>query len=130
MKVAFLLTGSAEEAEDVVHEAFVRCVPLLPGVDHAPSYLRTAVVNECRTRHKRGNRRSAVTLRADEQLPHDLIETRDALSVLSDRKRIVIVLRYFVDLPDDQIAALLSCRKSTVRSLAHRALKELREELA
>ena len=130
VKVAFLLTGSRAEAQDAVHEAFLRCAPKLATVDHAPSYLRAAVVNECRARYRRSKRRRPPDIRADEHLPHDLIETRDALAVLSERKRAVIVLRYFVDLPDDQIAAELGCRPATVRSLAHRALKELRKELS
>ena len=47
-RIAFLLTGSAAEAEDVVHDVFARCVDRLEHVDHAGSYLRAAVVNECR----------------------------------------------------------------------------------
>ena len=58
------------------------------------------------------------------------IETRDALKALTYRKRAVLVLRYYADLSDVEIAAVLSCRPATVRSLAHRALGELRGQLS
>ncbi len=133
VRVAFLLTGSITEAEDAVQEAFLRCVPRLASLDHPPSYLRKAVVNECRTRFRKRERdRVRDRTQLDPipaALPHDLIETRDALALLSYRKRAVVVLRYFVDLPDEQIADILGCRPSTVRSLARRALIDLKEVL-
>lgn len=62
-------------------------------------------------------------------LPTHLVELRDALGRLTDRQRVVIVLRYFLDLPDDEIARTIEARPSTVRSIARRALSTLREEL-
>lgn len=130
VRVAFLLTGSAAEAEDVVHDSFVRCASRFGSIEHPRSYLRTVVVNECRSRFKRREReRRIVETPGQVDLPHDLVETKDALAALSGRKRTVIVLRYFVDLPDQEIAEILGCRPSTVRSLAHRALRELKENL-
>ena len=66
---------------------------------------------------------------ADSELPEQLIDLRRALDRLTDRQRLVMVLRYFADLPDDEIAETLGVRPSTVRSLAHRAIAALREEL-
>jgi RNA polymerase sigma factor (sigma-70 family) len=51
---------------------------------------------------------------------------RRALALLPARQRAVLVLRYFEDLPDPAIAALLGCRPGTVRSLASRGLAALR----
>ena len=130
-RVAFLLTGSDAVAEDVVQDVFVRCGPRLASVDRPLGYLRTAVVNECRSRFRRDERERASLERvAPVELPHTVIETLDALDRLDGRKRAAIVLRYFVDIPDDDIAAILDCRPSTVRSLVRRALIDLREELA
>lgn len=133
LKVAYLLTDSAAQAEDAVHEVFVRCAHRLDEIEHPPSYLRTAVVNECRTQHRRAVRREqAATLlpgAASADMPHDVLETRRALAVLNERQRTAVVLRYFVDIPDDEIAAVLECAPATVRSLLHRALKLLEEEL-
>jgi RNA polymerase sigma factor (sigma-70 family) len=62
--------------------------------------------------------------------PTELVELRAALDCLRERERAVIVLRYFVDIPDAEIAQLLGCREATVRSTVHRALKTLRKELS
>ena len=62
-------------------------------------------------------------------IPEQLIELRIALACLSDRQRTVVVLRYFADMPDAEIAETLGARPATVRSLAHRAMAVLRKEL-
>ena len=66
---------------------------------------------------------------ADSELPEQLIDLRSALDRLTDRQRLVVVLRYFADLPDAEIAEALGLRPGSVRSLAHRAIAALREEL-
>ena len=53
----------------------------------------------------------------------------DILQVLPDRQRSAIVLRFYEDLPEADIAAALGCRPNTVRTLIHRGLKALRQEL-
>ncbi len=129
-RVAFLITGSDAAAEDAVHEVFLRCATELQNIDHPVSYLRRAVVNECRTQYGRDRRRQSLAeVRRPEELPHDVIETLDALQTLTARKRAAIVLRYFVDIPQEEIADILGCRPSTVRSLIRRALIDLREVL-
>ena len=129
-RVAFLLTGSNAAAEDAVHEVFLRCADRLDDLDHPLSYLRAAVVNECRKQHRRRQReQSAEPPPEAEQLPYETIETLEALSDLSARKRTAVVLRYFVDIPDTEIAEILRCRPSTVRSLIRRALIDLRADL-
>lgn len=128
------MTGSAAAAEDAVHEVFLRCIGRLESVDHPRSYLRAAVVNECRSQFRRGQRaerhRSEVVPSSEHELPHEVLETRDALAVLTPRQRAAVVLRYFVDIPDEEIAEVLGCRPATVRSLIHRALAQLREVLS
>jgi RNA polymerase sigma factor (sigma-70 family) len=56
-----------------------------------------------------------------------LVELRDALIALPIRQRTAIVLRYLCDLPEEEIAATLNCRRPTVRTLIHRGLANLRE---
>ena len=51
----------------------------------------------------------------------------DALATLSERQRVAIVLRYYEDLSEAEIAAALGCRPGTVKSLLHRGLAQLRE---
>lgn len=129
VRVAFLMTGSSADAEDAVHEVFVRCVDRIGGVDHPASYLRAAVVNECRSAHRRRQRDQPAEPGVGDGLPHEALETRDALAALTQRQRAAVVLRYFVDVPDEEIAQILGCRPSTVRSLIRRAVRQLREAL-
>jgi RNA polymerase sigma factor (sigma-70 family) len=56
-------------------------------------------------------------------------ELADVLVTLPHRQRAAIVLRYYHDLPDREIARVLGCRVGTVASLVHRALERLREVL-
>lgn len=105
VRVAFLITGSNEIAEDVVQDVFLRCRSRLPELEHPLSYLRAAVVNACRSHHRR--RQIAQRLPVDRVelgLPVELIEFRGALLSLPTRQRSAIVLRYVCDLPDDEIA--------------------------
>jgi len=56
-------------------------------------------------------------------------ELGDALAALPTRQRAAVVLRYYADLPDADIARTLRCRPGTVRSLIHRALADLRKTI-
>jgi RNA polymerase sigma factor (sigma-70 family) len=127
MRLGYLLTGSNEVAEDLVHDVFVRAEARLP-LDHPASYLRAALVNACRSQH----RRTLVARRhapppAPLVMPRNLVDFRDVLLGLPPRQRTAVVLRYFCDMDDDGIATLLDCRPATVRSLVSRGLANLRE---
>lgn len=130
VRLASLLTGSHEAAEDIVQDVFVRTAGRLADLEDPTSYLRAAVVNGARSMHRRDAvvRRHPPEPRAAEQ-PRTLIELRDVLLSLPERQRAVLVLRYFADVSDDEIASVLGCRRSTVRSLARRGLSALREAL-
>lgn len=134
VRLAYLLTGSNALAEEVVQEAFVRVRGHLAEVNGPVGYLRTTVVNGCKNLH----RRSAVERRYLDSGRRDLVaeavadatdELADALGALPYRQRAVVVLRYYLDLSEAEIAEVLGCRPGTVKSLAHRALAELRRSL-
>lgn len=134
LRMATLMVGSPAVAEEVVQDAFAAVSERWATLDRPGGYLRTTVVNGCaqvlrrRATEEKANRRAVV----DEtiELPIHLLELTDALGRLSERQRIVVVLRYFVDISDDEIADILGVEPSTVRSLAHRAFAVLREELS
>jgi RNA polymerase sigma factor (sigma-70 family) len=130
VRVAYLLTGSREGAEDAVHDTFLRCRSRLDTLEDPRSYLRAAVVNECRSVHRRLRRSPPVPTTAEPRPPAELVELQDALDRLPYAQRAAIVLRYFVDVPDDAIAAALGCRPATVRSHLRRGIANLREALA
>jgi RNA polymerase sigma factor (sigma-70 family) len=127
LRVAFVLTGSAPAAEDVVHDVFAKVGPRIDTLAEPVAYLRVAVVNRCRSLHRRDVAAPPPDHPTDAVMDVELIELRDALTALPIRQRAAIVLRYLCDLPEEEIAANLKCRRSTVRTLVRRGLAELRE---
>ena len=133
LRMATLMVGSATIAEEVVQDAFASVGTRWESIDQPGAYLRRCVVNGCaQVLRRRDAERRAIDSqlpRPDVALPTRLIELAEALNALSDRQRMVIVLRYFVDLHDDDIAEALDVAPSSVRSLARRAMTTLRKEL-
>ena len=128
VRVAYLLTGSNDVAEELVQDAFVRVHGRVDQVDNPVGYLRAAVVNACRNfgRHAGVERRHHQSERAPELTDSpDLLA--DALAKLPARQRAALVLRYYLGLSETEIAAALGCRPGTVKSTTSRALAELRK---
>ncbi|MEO8266526.1 MAG: sigma-70 family RNA polymerase sigma factor [Ilumatobacteraceae bacterium] len=127
LRVAFVLTGSAPTAEDVVHDVFAKVGPRIDTLAEPVPYLRVAVVNRCRSLHRHTAAAPTPDQPTDAVMDVGVIELRDALIALPIRQRSAIVLRYLCDLPEEEIAGILKCRRSTVRTLVRRGLAELRE---
>lgn len=129
VRLAYLLTGQPAVAEELVHDAFIATLKRWDVVREPGAYVRAAVVNHCRSwgRRRGMEERHAPAPAAPAELDAD--ELWDALGRLDDRRRAAIVLRYYEDLSDADIAAVLGCRPGTVRSAIHRGLKELRQEI-
>ena len=137
LRLARLLTGSEPLAEDVVHDAFLGLSRHWDTVENPDGYLRTSVVNLTRTAHRRSTREREKRERAERAGLYqvvtnqpDLDETWDVLRRLPDRQRAAIVLRFYEDLPEAEIARLLRCRPGTVKSLIHRGLARVREVMS
>jgi RNA polymerase sigma factor (sigma-70 family) len=84
-------------------------------------------VNACRSYHRRRfleRRRNGAAVVGVHDLEAD--ELSDALARLPYRQRAALVLRFYRDLPDDEISEVLGCRPATVRSLVFRGLEQLR----
>lgn len=129
VRMAYLICGRSDIAEDLVQDAFVASAQRWSSVEKPLPYLRTAVTNRCRDwlrRQKLDRRLASEVESATFQEPDELW---DALAHLDSRRRIAVVLRFYEDLPDAEIAAVLKCGQSTVRSLIHRGLKDLRKEI-
>jgi RNA polymerase sigma-70 factor (sigma-E family) len=127
VRLAHLLTAADPAAEELVQDAFLRVQSRWDRVDNPLAYLRAAVVNACRNHQRRRvleRRHRTVVVDTAEDAPGEL---RDAIAALPTRQRAVIVLRYYEDLPEADIADLLGCSVSAVKSLLHRAVQDLRK---
>jgi RNA polymerase sigma-70 factor (sigma-E family) len=135
VRLATLLNGRQDVAEDLVQEAFVRSVHKLSSLpEHAiGSYLRSTVVNLWKNHIRRlaaERRRGAEPIMPGAATT---LETRDelwrAVTQLPRRQRACLVLRYYEDLSERETASLLGCTVGTVKSQTSRALRRLREEV-
>lgn len=126
VRLAHLITGSNEVAEDIVQEAFVRMHQSWGRADHPGAYLRRIVVNGCHTWHRRRRMERERTVRpVIEGVEPEGRELLDALARLTPRQRSALVLRFYADMSEAEVAQALGCRPGTVKSLVHRGLREL-----
>ncbi|GAB2830542.1 SigE family RNA polymerase sigma factor [Actinocorallia aurea] len=141
VRLAMMLVGDEVTAEDVVQDVFVRLhrsAPVLRDEAKLLAYVRAAVLNGCRSvlRRRRLARRHAEwyeppvwSAESEAMLGEDHRAVMRALHRLPRRKREVLVLRFYADLSDEEIAVALRVRPSTVRSTLSRALSALEREL-
>ena len=131
LRLARFLLGPHGSAEDVVHDAFLKVYLRLDRIDNAHAYLRRCVTNACRSEHRRrvvfqriAPRLSTRTSHSD---PTDFL--LDAIQQLPYRQRVAVVLRYYEDLTNDDIAATLRCTNKAAESLVHNGVQSLRRHL-
>lgn len=139
-RLAFLLTGSRELAEDLAQDAFISAAGRfqhLRDKDAFHAYLTKAVVNRCRAHWRRskvegrfldGLRREP-KLTAHQPPVAERLAIVDALDALSPRQRTAVVLRHYADLSERQAADLMGCSMGTVKTLTSRGLQALREQV-
>ncbi|HWJ63063.1 MAG TPA: sigma-70 family RNA polymerase sigma factor [Acidimicrobiales bacterium] len=133
LRLATLLVRSDAVAEELVQEAFLRLHRHFEDVDNPPGFVRTAVVRLASTWRSRAamerDRLDRLPV-VDAVAPGELDETWDALGRLKPERATVLVLRFYEDLSQEEIARLLGCSAGTVRSRVRRGLADLRKELA
>ena len=130
VRLARLLTDSSAVAEEIVQDAFIRFARS-PGRKNEPAaYLRVIVVNLCRSQQRRTliERRLAPRAPLLSGIP-EIDETWDLVRKLPFRQRAVLMLRYYEDLSEADIARVLNCRPGTVKSALHRGIAALRKQL-
>ena len=136
-KLAFLMTGDQPTAEDIVQDAFLglyRRYRSLNDADKALGYLRTSVLNGCRSVHRVRFRRQGIAL----DQPEDNASAEDiailgeanrqvlvAIRRLPARQREAVVLRYYLDMTEDQAAQAMGVSRGTVKSATSRGLAAL-----
>ena len=140
VRLAYLMTGERDAAEDVAQDAFIRVFGRwrhLRRKESFEAYLHRAVINGARShRRRRGvedrylareaGLRSSAPIEPEGPFDGRL---REVLLGLPPRQRAVVILRYSEDLSVDQVAALLGCSPGNVKSLASKGMARLREVL-
>ena len=146
-RTAYVITGSAADAEEVVQDAFVKAYRargrFRSGAPFRP-WLLAIVANEARNRRRATGRRARLPLQLAEERPsggaapspevallarEERAELLAAVDRLGEEQRAAIACRYFLGLSEAETAAVLGCRPGTVKSRLSRALARLEEEL-
>ena len=127
---ATLLLGSPEAAHDAVHDAFVAVFRHWEELQSGGPYLERAVLNRCRDVGRRGVVARRRTPRPSTSVPEIDVPLFDALSKLPFNHRAAVVLRYYHQLTEFEIAELLHCRPGSVGPWIRRGLETLRRELS
>jgi RNA polymerase sigma factor (sigma-70 family) len=128
VRLAFLMLGSKALGEEVVQDAFVTVLERWQRLDNPGGYLRRCVVNGCLGQLRRIGRPMPQPGGAPTaELATD--HTLDVVRRLSPQRQAMVVLRYYADMTQDEIADTLRLPVGTVKSGLHRALAELKEML-
>jgi RNA polymerase sigma-70 factor (sigma-E family) len=140
LRTAFLLTGDAHLAEDLLQTALVKTWTrwhTIRDVSSAPAYVRGVMATTSVAWWRRRWRGEVSTGEVPEVAGADAyaaVHQRDeigrALARLTPRQRAAVVLRFYDDLAEADVAAALGCSVGTVKSTTSRALATLRESLA
>lgn len=142
LRYATVLTDDPHLAQDMVQNVLLRAQQRWSRIDSPPTYVRRMVTNEYLSWRRRRAVRSVVSstpemldaLSPPVSDPSISYDERDAmmsrLAILPRKQRAAIVLRYYENFSDEEIAAVLRCGTSTVRSQISRALATLRESAA
>jgi RNA polymerase sigma factor (sigma-70 family) len=128
VRLAYLMLREEVHAEEVVQDAFVSVLERWERLDNPGAYLRRCVVNGCLSQMRRARRGVPAPLRrTEDDLATD--HTLDAVRRLSPQRQAIVVLRYYADMTQDEIADTLRLPVGTVKSGLHRALADLKEAL-
>lgn len=136
-RLAFLLTRDRQEAEDITHEAFVRLgakLLTLRDPDRAVGYLLRTVANLAKDHGRRLARARRFGVTILQPSPHSLdVELRDevltAMMMIPLRHRLVLFLRYYLDMSEQQAAQTMGCTPAAIKSLTNRATNSVRKHL-
>ena len=126
VRLAFVMLGRDGPAEEVVQDGFARVYERWDSLDSPGGYLRTCVVNGFATSSAANGWRSGDGPTRDRRRRARVDHLTDALAALPPKRRAAVVLRYYGDLSEAEIAATLGVRPGTVKSMLHRSLAQLR----
>lgn len=130
-RLAALLVRDVEAGADIAQDVFADMSQRWATIERPDAYLQRALTNACGNWRRRGRtaarKQHLLAVRSDSDVAVDGIA--DAVARLPFRQRAVVVLRYYADLSEAEIARALDCRPGTVKSLSSRALAALSKEV-
>jgi RNA polymerase sigma factor (sigma-70 family) len=147
-RTAYLVTGSAADAEEATQDGFLaayRALPRFRGDAALRPWLLRIVANAARNRRRASRRRADLELRLVDHYsqgdaapsPEAAVEAAEeraallrAVNALDESDRRVIACRFFLDLDVSETAAVLGCAEGTVKSRLSRGLRRLRDRMA
>lgn len=143
LRSAVLITGDPHTAQDLLQEALIKLAARWEriGEGSPDAYVRRVMFHDNISRWRRTRREVSVgeigegarplsgNVPVDPATGITGLDVRAALAELTDKQRAVLVLRYYDDLSETQIAQTLGVSNGTVKSQAHAALRRLRELL-
>ena len=130
VRLAYLLVDTQELAEEAVQEAFAKAFSKWSRIDNTDAYMRTCVVNACRRVQRR---RRLVRRTPEPMIEHGTLaadDIADVVRALRSPMREVVVLRYYLQLSDAEIAETMEMAIGTVKSTLHRARAQLKKEFS
>jgi len=128
-RLAFVLVDTEEQAAEVVQDAFAKLYPRFDKVREPEAYVRASVLNLGRRALRRRIMARDRFRPEPEATANEHDHVIDAIRALPTRQRNAIVLRYYLQLTDVEIAATLGMQPGTVKSTLHRARAQLNEVL-
>ncbi|MDO8391618.1 MAG: SigE family RNA polymerase sigma factor [Actinomycetota bacterium] len=130
VRMAYLLVDTQELAEEAVQDAFAKAYSKWSRVQAPEAYMRTCVINACRRVQRR---RKLVRRQPDPYVEHGELHAdhiADVVRTLRTPMKEAVVLRYYLQLSDPEIAEALGIAVGTVKSTLHRARALLKKELS
>jgi len=135
LRLAYLLSRDSARAEDLVQDTLLRVLRRWRSAgapDHAFAYARRVLINEFLAWRRLRSASELLGPVEDAKVPDHADQLADRelmwrlLGAVQPRARTVLILRYYEQLSDAEIAAMLGCRQATIRSISARALQALR----
>ena len=130
VRLAQALVDTAESAEEIAQDAFVKVYARWDRLDEPAGYLRVAVINGARSELRKREVRRRIGLRTRPRFtPGEDDYLIDALASLSARQRTALVLRFYAQMSEKETAEAMGVRPGTVKSLVSRGLADLRRTI-